>query len=726
MIRQAKKILKEVFGYDAFIFLQERVIENVLDRRDTLAVMPTGAGKSLCYQVPSLLFDGLTVVASPLLSLMKDQVDQLTQLGIPAVQLNSALSMHEHRTNIERIERGEIRLLYAAPETLLKPRMLSFLQSFPVSCLAIDEAHCISQWGHDFRPEYRRLTEFRSRVPQAVCIALTATATPRVRQDIRDCLEMSDSAQFVSSFDRENLFLQVIPKEDPVRQAMAFLKRFPQEQGIIYCLTRAQVETLHEILKIEGFSVLPYHAGLSEKERRENQEAFLKDEVRIMVATIAFGMGIDKSNIRFVLHYDLPKNIESYYQEVGRAGRDGLRSECLLLFSLGDAHKVKHFIRQKEGREMVAANLQLNAMIDFAQSEVCRRIPLMAYFGETYDRTPCRMCDVCARGERPVQDLTIPAQKFLSCVKRTGETFGCAHVIDVLRGSNAAKVKRFAHDRLSTYGIGMELSKDQWRQLARQLLHKGLMTRDPAHGSVALTEKAWKVLRKEEPFHGLLDETSRPEPDQAGASPEPGASHDTRLFEKLRAKRKELADAADVPAFVVFSDRTLMEMATHFPRTEIEMESIHGIGRAKLEKYGSVILPIIIEHCREHSIQQKMFASPAPRPSNHAPVAGPRALALGKAFNAGHSVKELARDFSIQERTVLDHLYRFILAGQSLDHEHLAAQIDLSDEDKEEALKHYAKLGTEYLKPVFDAFHGKISYDDLQALRLYFLAAPKV
>ena len=349
MIERAKNILKTVFGYEEFISLQQDVIENVLSGKDTLAVMPTGGGKSLCYQIPALIFDGLTIVVSPLISLMKDQVEQLTELGVPVVLLNSSLPPHVYRRNVERLKRGEAKLLYVAPETLLKPVVLNLLCSITVSCLAIDEAHCISEWGPDFRPEYRQLALVRESLPEAVCIALTATATQKVRADIIDCLRFEDSSGFVAGFDRENLFIRVVRKENSFGQVRDFLNRFPTESGIIYCLTRKQVDDLCAALVSEGFFALPYHAGLTEAERERNQDLFVRDEARIIVATIAFGMGINKSNVRFVLHHDLPRSIENYYQEIGRAGRDGMRAECLLLFSHGDIQKIKLFISSKEG-----------------------------------------------------------------------------------------------------------------------------------------------------------------------------------------------------------------------------------------------------------------------------------------------------------------------------------------------------------------------------------------
>ena len=495
MVARAKALLKEVFGYDEFRPLQQEIIGAVLQKKDALVVMPTGGGKSLCYQLPALLFEGLTVVVSPLISLMKDQVAQLQQLGVPAVFLNSSLAPEQYQHTLHRVRGGDIKLLYVAPETLLKANILAVLAALKVECLAIDEAHCISEWGHDFRPEYRQLVDCRSRFPQAVCVALTATATERVRQDISATLQFSASQQFVASFNRENLFLRVTPKTDPFGQALQFLEQHPEQSGIIYCFSRKQVDDLAAALQQHGYAVRPYHAGLSDLERAQNQEAFLRDDVQIIVATIAFGMGINKSNVRFVLHYDLPKNLESYYQEIGRAGRDGLRSHCLLLLGYGDVAKIRYFIDQKSGAERQTANHHLNVLLGYAESPGCRRIPLLAYFGEAFTQAPCGMCDNCLAGQRELVDLTLPAQKFLSCVARTGEKFGANHLIDVLRGSQSEKILKHGHGNLSTHGIGREFSKAQWLHLSRQFLQHGLVTQDLEYGGLQLTAKAHEVLR---------------------------------------------------------------------------------------------------------------------------------------------------------------------------------------------------------------------------------------
>jgi len=446
-----ESILKTTFGYDTFRPLQREIIDNVLARRDSLAIMPTGGGKSLCYQIPALLFDGLTVVVSPLIALMKDQVEQMRAAGVPALFLNSTLSPEAYNENMDYVRRGQVKLLYVAPETLLTPRILGLLAELKVDCLTIDEAHCISEWGHDFRPEYRQLADVRRRYPEAVCLALTATATPRVRADITRSLGFKASNEFVASFNRENLFIEVTPKRDGEIQLTRFLERFKDQSGIIYCFSRRQVDELSDYLERRGYAVRPYHAGLDDDTRRRNQEAYIRDDVQMMVATIAFGMGINKPNVRFIVHYDLPKSIEGYYQEIGRAGRDGLPAHCLLLYSYGDVAKLRYFIDQKEGDERKAAVEQLDAIVRYAEDERnCRRKPLLAYFGEKFSAEKCDSCDNC-NAEAPVlEDITLPAQKFLSCVARTGERFGAGHVADVLLGSKNERVLRLGHDQVST------------------------------------------------------------------------------------------------------------------------------------------------------------------------------------------------------------------------------------------------------------------------------------
>ncbi len=719
-MEQARRILKEVFGFDDFRPLQAEIIQSILDGRDLLAIMPTGGGKSLCYQIPALLKDGLTIVVSPLISLMKDQVDQLRQVGAPVAILNSSLTADVYRANVERIRRGEARLLYAAPESLMKPNLLEFLKTVRIDCFAIDEAHCISFWGHDFRPEYRRLNEVRGFFPGAVCAAFTATATPRVREDIKECLGFSDAREFVASFDRENLFLEVRPKENPWGQVLDFIGKFPDESGIVYCFTRKQVDALHGWLEEEGFSALPYHAGLTDAERSGNQERFIRDDVRIVVATIAFGMGIDKPNIRFVIHFDLPKTLEHYYQEIGRAGRDGLPAWCLLLFGYGDVRKVRYFIDKGQNPEEKRIALShLQALLDYAQTEDCRRRPLLSYFGQRYALENCGMCDNCNADGKDLEDVTVPAQKFLSCVLRTGERFGANHVIDVLRGSKAQKVLKFGHDALSTYNIGTDISKDQWLRLSRRFIDKGFMVQDMQFGSIKVTERGWAVLRGKEKVWGYLEKAA-PAPEAGDDAGEKG-NFDNDLFQRLRKLRKSLADEAEVPPYVVFSDKTLVEMAAFFPKSPESLEKIHGVGKVKLENYGPVFLDEIKAHCRERGIEEIPISRAASVKKTAPSSAKKRYAEVGEAFAAGKSVEWLANYYKVKESTVLSNLYDYLKDGHRLGPEGFRNLAAVPEEQEREAIGVFDEFGAYRLKPVFEALGGRVSYEDLHRLRLYYL-----
>ncbi len=714
---KSKIILKNIFGYDNFRPLQAEIIQNILHHKDTLVIMPTGGGKSLCYQVPALIFDGLTLVVSPLISLMKDQVEQLSELGIAAGLLNSSISISEYRNNVEKVKRGELKLLYMAPETLLKQNILDLLSEVTVDCFTIDEAHCISQWGHDFRPEYRQLIQVGNRFPKAGCIALTATATPRVREDIKTSLGFNASSEFIAGFDRKNLFLQILPKYNPLEQTLDFLKKFPDQSGIIYCFSRRQVDDLYEILRRNGFSVRPYHAGLNEAERSRNQEDFIRDNVNIIVATIAFGMGINKPDVRFVLHYDLPQSIESYYQEIGRAGRDGLRSDCLLLFSYADIQKIKYFIDKKDEQEQRVANIHLNSLLQFVETEMCRRIPLLNYFGEKFQATECDMCDNCRTEKKDRTDLTIPAQKFLSCVKRTGERFGAGHIIDVLRGSKAKKVFSFGHDQLSTYGIGGDYSKKQWFHLSRQFIGKGLLNLDLEFGGLNLTKEAWDVMRGDEKVFGVLQEESATiMPDK-----QTDMSYDRVLFQELRNKRKSLADSANVPPYVIFSDKTLREMSISFPHSETSMLDINGVGQVKCEKYGPHFLEIIRAHCRENSIEEIPRREIKSKTVTASLKLSKKSMVIGDSFNSGDSIEKIMAEYNIKQRTVLNHLRTYIQGGNHLEQEGLLDQTTLSPEEISSVTEAFKELGPEFLKPVFDVFDGKIEYDDLELVRIYCL-----
>jgi ATP-dependent DNA helicase RecQ len=716
-IDEARATLKRVFGYDEFRPLQEEIIANVLAKRDSLAVMPTGSGKSLCYQLPALLFPGLTVVVSPLISLMEDQVMQLRELGVAAAYLNSSLAYDEYVTISRRVAAGQIKLLYTAPETLLRPETLALLDGCRIDCLTIDEAHCISEWGHDFRPEYRQLAAVRRRFAGAVCLAVTATATERVRGDIRDSLGIADAAVFISSFDRENLFLAVEPRVDALGQTLAFLEAHRDQSGIIYCMTRKTVDALAAQLVAHGWNALPYHAGLDTATRTAHQRRFTYDEAPIVVATIAFGMGINKSNVRFVLHYDLPKDLESYYQQIGRAGRDGLRADCLLLFSSQDVFTINFLIDQGDPAQRPGAMARLQAMLGYAESDQCRRRPLLAYFGEAATRDTCDTCDNCTAGSGENVDLTVAAQKFLSCVKRTGEVFGAGHVIDVLRGSRAAAVLSRGHERLSTYNIGGEYSRKEWQQLARQFIQKGLLKQDMEHGSLKLTTRGWEVMRGEA-FHGAppaADRVARPT-----AAP---ADYDAELFAQLRALRAELAAAAGVPPYVIFHDSALGEMASYYPQSAEALSRMQGVGATKLARYGDAFLRVIRAYCEPRGLAEKPKAVPLTKTTRVPANGKTRRDEVLDLYQSGRGVAEIADIFNIKPATVTNHLWEALKDGATVAPEPLLANCTLPAEQQAQVLEAFERLGADFLRPVYDALGEMVGWDELHLLRLYFVAS---
>ncbi len=707
-------ILKNTFGYDTFRPLQCEVIENVMAHRDTLAVMPTGGGKSLCYQIPALLFDGLTVVVSPLISLMKDQVEQLRASGVPALFINSSLSPQEYQENMEYVKRGEVKLLYLAPETLLTPRILSLLAGVKVDLLTIDEAHCISEWGHDFRPEYRQLVEVRKRFPTAVCLALTATATSRVCQDIRTTLKFATTNEFIASFNRENLYIEVARKRDAYAQTIDMLERYKDQSGIIYCFSRRQVDELAAYLTSQGYSVRPYHAGLEDSERRRNQEAFIRDDAQIIVATIAFGMGINKPNVRFVIHFDIPKSIEVYYQEIGRAGRDGLPAHCLLLYSYSDVAKINYFIDQKEGNEKRVAIQHLDAIVRYAEDEQsCRRKPLLNYFGESTSAETCSNCDNCTSAPTPLMDITIFAQKFLSCIKRADEKFGAGHIVDILLGSKNEKVLRWEHDKLSTYGIGTELTKKQWMHLARQLLTMGYLKQEGEYHTLSLTVKALEALRKREIIFGVVQEAERVR--IKGKKEE--IEYNSALFALLRQKRKEMADEVGVPPYVIFSDKTLVEMAVYYPQSITSLLNISGVGQVKLRQYGETFLNVIVSYCEKHELKEN------PKETTRAKsVSNRRYVIVSEAYNSGETVQGLMERYHVTAATILDHLARYLAAGNKLRNDKdLRVLTSVTPEQQQAAFAAFDELSPTFLKPVFDNLNGMLNYDDLKILQMLYL-----
>lgn len=717
-MQKAKQILKEIFGYDTFRSLQYEIIENILNKKDCLVVMPTGGGKSLCYQIPALLFDGLTIVISPLISLMKDQVEQLRQLGVEAALLNSSLSSDVYNFNYQNVANKKAKLLYLAPESLQKEEIIYLLKNISVDCITIDEAHCISEWGHDFRKDYRQLGNFKLTFPSAVCIGLTATATPRVQDDIMKNLKMKQPKKFIASFNRENLYLQVVPKRSPSKQVIDFLNQHKNQSGIIYCFSRKQVDNLHEELSELGYSTKPYHAGLSDEERNTNQDLFTKDEVQIIVATIAFGMGINKSNIRFVIHHDLPKNLESYYQEIGRSGRDGVRADCLLLFSYADISKINYFIDQKEDEhERQSAKTHLEAMIKYSETEICRRNPLINYFGESYNESYCGMCDNCLEDESENQnvDATIFAQKFLSAIKRTGEVFGLNYIADVLLGNETDRILSNNHHKLSVFGIGKELKKKQWQMLAHQLIRKGIILRDTEFGSLKLSLSSNEVLFNNQKVFALVKEPEI----KARKILRSEESYDAELFELLRKKRKEIADERGVPPYVVFADSVLIQMAKNYPQNEGDLLRISGVGIRKLENFGGTFLYLIKNYVQKNNLSLKNEKNH--RRAKSILLNEPRYRTVGKEFQDGKSIEELADGYNVQEQTIVNHIARFVAEGNKLNTDGLFSRISVEPAKQKIIFEDFEENGTLSLKNIFEKFNGEISYNELHLLRVIYL-----
>jgi ATP-dependent DNA helicase RecQ len=602
------QLLKSTFGYATFRPLQREIIEANLVGEDVFALLPTGGGKSLCFQLPALARDGLTVVVSPLIALMKDQVDALHASGVAATFLNSTLSAEESRTRLRGLHRGDYKLLYVAPERLMLAGWIENLKTWNVSCIAIDEAHCVSEWGHDFRPEYRQLAKLRTALPEVPMMALTATATGRVREDIVTHLKLRDPQTFVASFNRPNLTYRVVPKDEPAKQIINFVRKREHESGIIYCASRATAERVAESLAGRGFLARPYHAGLDAAERARNQEMFLRDDTRIICATIAFGMGINKPNVRWVIHHDLPKNIEGYYQETGRAGRDGLPGDCLLLFSPGDIAKQTHFLDEiTNEQERSIARAQLRQIVHYAESSGCRRAELLQYFGETFPLNNCGACDNCAE-PRESFDGTIVAQKFLSCVFRIQQAsrFGAGlnHVIEVLTGAKTDKITRWGHDQLSTYGIGGELSRSQWASIGRELMRLGYVGLGTGeYATLELTAEGMAVLRARTPITLTKPAADAPKSRRVAPRREGDIDCDEILFEKLRTLRKLLADERKVPAYIIFGDNTLRALAREYPQSLSALEGIPGIGEKKRAEFGEVFTATIAGYLKHNSRQ---------------------------------------------------------------------------------------------------------------------------
>jgi len=706
-------LLKQYFGFTSFRPLQEEIILDTLAGRDVFALLPTGGGKSLCFQLPAMTQPGLTVVVSPLIALMKDQVDAMQAGGIPATFLNSSLAAEESRIRLRGLHSGEFRLLYVAPERLMLSGFLEDLQRWNVKLIAIDEAHCISEWGHDFRPEYRQISGLRQLFPDVPFMALTATATGRVREDIVTHLKLRDPKCYVASFNRPNLTYRVLPKNKPYDQLLDFLRARPKEGGIVYCQSRKSVERVAANLTEDGVKARPYHAGLTPKERSEHQELFLRDDIRVVCATIAFGMGINKSNVRFVVHYDLPKNIEGYYQETGRAGRDGLPGECVLLFSAGDVVKQTQFIDEKsDPREQQIAREQLHQMVHYAECAGCRRRELLAYFGEEFSDAGCGACDNCL-SPRATFDGTVVAQKFLSCVYRIREKnrfgVGLNHVVEVLTGADTEKIRKWNHEQLSTYGIGREHSRPEWAAIGRELVRLGHLRQTAEKFSVLeLTNAGLAALKQRQPVT-LTKPVTTPETKTRRVGE---IACDEALFDRLRQLRKRLADERTVPAYIVFSDVTLRQMARDYPAGERELSRISGIGEKKLREFGGVFLVEIAAYLQNNARQifaDDSFAAPPPPPPSSL---GDSARETLRHFRAGESVEQITASRGLVASTIYSHLAEAIERGEIVEMSRF-----FTDTEQQRVAAAFAKLGFGSLNSVFESLGGAVEYGRLRIFR---------
>jgi len=720
-LQDIEQRLKQYFGHDAFRPGQQEIIEQTLCGRDAFVLMPTGGGKSLTYQLPALLLPGLTVVISPLIALMHDQVDQLRANGIAATFINSSLDSLERSQRERAALNGRVKLLYVAPERLLSESFLYLLDQIEsnvgLSLLAVDEAHCVSEWGHDFRPEYRQLGQLRTRYPRSPMLALTATATERVRQDILTQLRLHDPYVHIASFNRPNLSYEVRPKhKGAYSELLQLLHGLPGAPVIIYCQSRRSVDDLSDCLQRDGIRALPYHAGLTGQQRTEHQTRFIRDDIAVLVATIAFGMGISKPDVRAVIHYDLPRNLEGYYQESGRAGRDGLPAQCILFFSHGDRAKVEYLIAQKpDEQEQVIARYQLQQAVAYSESSACRRRVLLAYFGETLRDENCSNCDNC-RSPATLEDRTADARKFLACIVRTQERFGMRHIVDVLRGANTQKIRDNGHDRLSTFGIGKDLSADAWLYLGRALLQQGLVSQSTdGYPILRLNTLSWEILRKQcsvqvaEPPRNVTTqkETRVLEPEAE------------QLFQHLRSLRKKIADEQGVPPYVVFPDTSLRAMAQQRPQSREQFAQIPGVGSSKLEAYFTSFTCAIRDYCQLHNLvmspekagrdnRQRKEIIPMPQVS-----AGPstRRHTLDL-YNEGRSIEEIARERNLKPNTIMNHLAELVEAGEAIDPERL-----VDPERQKIIFAALQQVGGDMLKPVKDFLGDEYSYDEIRLVR---------
>ncbi len=712
-MHNATEALKKHFGYSEFHPLQESIINDVLANRDVFVLMPTGSGKSLCYQLPAVMKDGITVVISPLIALMKDQVDNLRANGIGASCINSSLNAKEIEDVKIRLLVNKDKILYVAPERLTSPDFLDFLKMLKISLFAVDEAHCISEWGHDFRPEYRKLRILREMLPQVPIIALTATAIPDVQSDIIQALKLSAPRIYKAGFNRTNLFYCVRPKEDAYEQILFYLSKHRKDSGIIYCQSRNSAENLAKKLQEDGFRSLPYHAGLPKETRTKNHEKFIKDDVEIIVATIAFGMGINKPNVRYVIHHDLPKNIESYYQETGRAGRDRLDSDCILFFNYGDRKKIEVLIEKSKNQQKKAiAYKKLGEMIRFCESTQCRRKLLLGYFGEIYD-DHCGKCDACL-APRETFDGTEIAKMVFVCIKDTSQRFGMNYIISVLMGKGKGnRIRTYCHDKLSSHGAGNEYSQKHLQIFIRELIQLGFIdVIGNKYPVLRLNQKAFDVLAGS----GSVNLTKPKEKTrEIEINLQDGAqlhAADYELFEILRALRKTIADAENVPPYVVFPDFTLREIATFFPLSTQSLSKIKGVGNIKLERYGHKFLEKIAEYCGKNNIEEVKIARPlivGPKRLTEEPSTCRKTMELLK---NDLNIEDIARMRGLATNTIISHVEKLILSGEII-----SINKFVSKEKQEAILRCMQNLETQNLTPIKESLGGSYSYGEIRLVR---------
>lgn len=709
-------LLKKHFGYDGFRPLQEEIISHVINGKDALVLMPTGGGKSLCFQLPALYFDGLTIIISPLISLMKDQVDALVANGIASAFINSSLDSDEIEQIMFQARNRELKMLYLAPERLASDQFKNFIQTLNVSLIAIDEAHCISEWGHDFRPEYRNLRFFREYFPNVPLVALTATATKRVRMDIIEQLGIREKKIFLASFNRPNLTYFVYPKNDSFGQLLTLLQKYKNQPAIIYCFSRKNTETLAERLSDEGFRALPYHAGIDAERRKSTQEKFIRDEVSIIVATIAFGMGIDKPDVRLVVHYHLPKSIEGYYQETGRAGRDGLPSECVLLYSHGDTKKHIYFINDIEDEaEKSHAFLKLRQVTEYCELGSCRRKYLLEYFEEENHAENCKNCDCCLASEETF-DATEITQKILSAVLRTGQRFGANHIIDILRGSRSSAVASRQHDALSVFGIVKNYDKLELKGIIQALVFKKILQKSMGeYPTIALTQEGMSFIKEgKRIFLPKLAKNIKYIKDARARE----KKYNAELFEKLRVLRKQIADAKNVPPFIIFGDVSLREMALYYPQSHKSFGAISGVGEKKLEQYGSLFINVIQEFAKDNAKIDSTPDTPFKRASSRQSYALSRKSTFQeteKLLKQKLSLAELARRRGLSQSTIVFHIEKLFEMNKNIDIEYLRPAKDSFEKIK----KAFKKANTDMLSPVSKILGADYSYDEIRIARIF-------